>query len=102
MANYLENKELLLVLDNFEHLLEAAPLASDLLSAASNLRILTTSREALGLYGEQEYPVPPLGLPDLGDPVLPSPLKDHEAIALFMQRAQAVVPGFLGTISISP
>ena len=94
LANYLENKELLLVLDNFEHLLEAAPLASDLLSAASNLRILTTSREALGLYGEQEYPVPPLGLPDLGDPVLPSALKDHEAIALFMQRAQAVVPGF--------
>ena len=94
LANYLENKELLLVLDNFEHLLEAAPLASDLLSAASNLRILTTSREALGLYGEQEYPVPPLGLPDLGDPVLPSALKDHEAIALFMQSAQAVVPGF--------
>ena len=94
LANYLENKELLLVLDNFEHLLEAAPLASDLLSAASNLRILTTSREALGLYGEQEYPVPPLGLPDLGDPVSPSALKDHEAIALFTQRAQAVVPGF--------
>ena len=94
LANYLENKELLLVLDNFEHLLEAAPLASDLLSAASNLRILTTSREALGLYGEQEYPVPPLGLPDLGDPVLPSALKDHESVALFMQRAQAVVPNF--------
>ena len=94
LANYLENKELLLVLDNFEHLLEAAPLASDLLSAASSLKILSTSREALGLYGEQEYPVPPLGLPDLSDPASPSALKDHEAIALFMQRAQAVVPGF--------
>ncbi len=94
LANYLASKKLLLVLDNFEHLLEAAPLASDLLSAAPNLRILTTSREALGLYGEQEYPVPPLGLPDLSDPVSPSSLTDHEAVALFMQRAQAVVPNF--------
>ena len=102
LANYLENKELLLVVDNFEHLLEAAPLVSDLLSAASNLRILTTSREALSLYGEQEYPVPPLGLPDLGDPVSSLELTDHEAIALFMQRAQAVVPAFTLTDEDAP
>ena len=102
LANYLGNKELLLVLDNFEHLLEAASLASDLLSAAPNLRVLTTSREALGLYGEQEYLVPPLGLPDLSDPVSPSSLTDHEAVALFMQRAQAVVPDFALTDEDAP
>jgi len=102
LANYLGSKELLLVLDNFEHLLEAAPLASDLLSVAPNLRILTTSREALGLYGEQEYPVPPLELPDLSDRVSPSVLTDHEAVALFVQRAQAVVPDFALTDEDAP
>jgi predicted ATPase/DNA-binding CsgD family transcriptional regulator len=102
IANYLGNKELLLLLDNFEHLLEAAPIASDLLSAAPNLRILTTSREALSLYGEQEYLVPPLRLPDLSDPISPSALTDHEAVALFMQRAQAVLPDFALTDEDAP
>ncbi|MEE9217137.1 MAG: LuxR C-terminal-related transcriptional regulator [Anaerolineales bacterium] len=94
LANYLESKELILVLDNFEHLLEAAPLVGSLLSAASDLRFLVTSREALNLYGEQEYPVPPLGLPDLSDPVSPSALADYEAATLFIQRAQAIRPDF--------
>ena len=94
LANYLARKKLLLILDNLEHLLEVAPMVSDLLSAAPNLRILATSREALSLYGEQEYPVPPLTLPELSASASPSSLMDHEAVALFMQRAQAVVPNF--------
>jgi predicted ATPase/DNA-binding CsgD family transcriptional regulator len=94
LENYLENKSLLLLLDNFEHLLGAAPLVGILLSAAPFLRVLATSREALSLYGEQEYPVPPLGLPDLSDPASPSALTDHEAVALFFQRAQAAKPDF--------
>jgi predicted ATPase/DNA-binding CsgD family transcriptional regulator len=102
LENYLGNKELLLVLDNFEHILEAAPPVSELLSTAPDLKILATSREALGLYGEQEYPVPPLGLPDLSDRVSPSLLTDHEAVALFIQRAQAVVPDFALTDEDAP
>jgi len=94
LANYLRSKELLLILDNFEHLLEAAPLVESLLSGAHDLRCLATSREALRLYGEQEYPVPPLGLPDMSDVVSSSALKDHEAVALFIQRAQAAKPEF--------
>ena len=74
---YLRNKRLLLVLDNFEHLLAAAPLIGDLLAAASGVKALATSREPLRIYGEREYPVPPL------DPA-------SEAVALFEARAQAV------------
>ena len=94
LETHLENKKLCLLMDNFEHVLEAASLAGDLLSIAPDLRFLVTSREALSLYGEQEYPVPPLSLPDLSDPASLSSLTDHAAVALFIQRAQAVVPNF--------
>jgi len=94
LAVYLQKKHCLLLFDNFEHLIEAAPLVGDLLSDASHLMILVTSREALRLYGEQEYPVPPLGLPDLSNPESLSDLTDYEAVALFIQRAQAVKPDF--------
>ncbi len=94
LEKYLGNKKSLLLLDNFEHLLEAAPLVSDLLSAAPDLRVLVTSREALRLYGEQQYPVPPLRLPDLSVIRSSSALTDHESVALFIQRSQAVKPDF--------
>ena len=94
LAIYLGNKHSLLLLDNFEHVIEAVPLVGDLLSAAPDLKILTTSREALRLYGEQEYPVPPLGLPDLSNPESLAAVTDYEAVALFIQRAQAVKPDF--------
>jgi predicted ATPase/DNA-binding CsgD family transcriptional regulator len=93
---------MVVAVDNFEHLLGAAPLVGDLLSAAPDLKFLVTSREALSLYGEREYPVPPLSLPDLSDPASPSSLTDYEAVALFIQRAQAVVPDFILTDEDAP
>src|SRR5215204_2442491 len=64
LKNYLRDKHLLLVLDNFEQVLDGAPLVGELLGACPNLKVLATSRIPLRLYGEQEYPVPPLSLPD--------------------------------------
>ena len=93
----------LLVLDNFEHLLAAAPMVTELLAASRTLKILVTSRAALHIYGEQEFHVPPLALPDprsLGPVEL---LSDYPAVALFVQRARAVKPGFaLGEDNAAP
>ena len=85
----------LLLLDNFEHVLAAAPVVTELLGASRTLKILVTSRAALHLYGEQELHVPPLALPDprnLGPVEL---LSEYPAVALFIQRARAVKPGFV-------
>jgi predicted ATPase/DNA-binding CsgD family transcriptional regulator len=86
--------QLLLVLDNFEHVLPGAPLVSELLAAAPDLKVLVTSREALHLYGEQEYFVPPLTLPEPAFSESPSELARCESVALFVQQARAVKPGF--------
>jgi predicted ATPase len=85
---------MLLVLDNFEHVVAAASLLSDLLSVAPGLKILTTSRAALQLYGEHEFPVPPLAFPDPRHLPAAAALRDYPAIALFEDRAQAVKPDF--------
>jgi predicted ATPase len=87
--------DVLLVLDNFEHVLSGAWVAERLLGAAPRLRILATSRAPLRLFGEQELPVPPLALPDLGDADEPMILSRYEAIALFTERARAATPGFV-------
>jgi predicted ATPase/DNA-binding CsgD family transcriptional regulator len=102
LKKYLSGRQTLLLLDNFEHLIKAAPLAGDLLSVAPGLKILTTSREALHVYGEQEYAVPPLATPDLErrDPL--STLSRYGAVALFVQRAQAVKPDFTLTEQNAP
>ncbi len=94
---YLRGKSLLLLLDNFEQIIAAAPLVGDLLSAWPGLKVLVTSREALHIYAEQEYQVPPLALPDVkrAEP-LPTWLH-YEAVQLFTQRAQAVKPDFAVT-----
>jgi predicted ATPase/DNA-binding winged helix-turn-helix (wHTH) protein len=84
----------LLLLDNFEHLLPAAPTVAELLAMGPNLKILVTSRAALHLYGEHEFLVPPLGLPD---PLCVPPAEDlsrYPAVALFIQRAVAAKPDF--------
>jgi predicted ATPase/tRNA A-37 threonylcarbamoyl transferase component Bud32/Tfp pilus assembly protein PilF len=93
---------MLLVLDNFEQLLSAAPTVADLVAAGPELKVVVTSRSPLHVYGEHEFPVPPLALPDLG--ALPSleRLTQYESVALFLQRAQAVKPDFALTKENAP
>lgn len=91
LCEYLSNKHVLLLLDNFEHLLSAATMVSNLLAAAPCLTVLTTSREMLRLYGEQERVVLPLKLPQLAEEAAPIV---SAAMALFVERAQAVQPTF--------
>jgi predicted ATPase len=84
----------LLLIDNFEHVLAAAPVVTELLGAWRALKILVTSRAALRVYGEQEFQVPPLSLPD---PMSLCPIEllyEYPAVALFVQRARAVKPDF--------
>ncbi|MBN2469839.1 MAG: tetratricopeptide repeat protein [Anaerolineae bacterium] len=90
----LRDKSTLLILDNFEHLLQAAPVVSELLTAAPRLTILVTSREALQLYGEHEFPVHPLQLPDRHHAGSLHEIHAFEAIDLFMQRVRAIQPDF--------
>jgi predicted ATPase/DNA-binding CsgD family transcriptional regulator len=92
LKHYLRRKHLLLVMDNFEHLLEAAPLLGELLAAAPQLTVLATSRERLRVYGEQEYPVRPLRLPDHERRESPEKLLGYEAVDLFIQRARYAQP----------
>lgn len=97
LTGALSEKRLLLILDNYEHLLEAAPIVSALLDRCRQLRVLVTSRIPLHLTREHEYPVRPLAVPD------PHQLPDHvrlsqyEAVALFIDRALAVLPDFTVT-----
>jgi predicted ATPase/transcriptional regulator with XRE-family HTH domain len=99
LTAYLHRKQLLLVLDNFEQVLAAAPMVGELLAAAPLLKVLITSRAALHVYGEQEFPVPPLALPELPrlSLVALDTLVQYPAVALFVQRAQAVKPDFVLT-----
>ena len=95
LKEYLHEKKVLIVLDNCEHLVTAsAKVANTLLSAASNLKVLASSREALGVKGELSYPVPSLSLPDVKH--LPSieQLSQYEAVRLFIDRALLVAPHF--------
>src|ERR1700677_4739575 len=87
-------RPVLLVLDNFEHLVKAAPTVAELLAAGPNLKILVTSRAALHVYGEHEFPVPPLGLPDSHSTPSVEVLSQCPAVALFVQRAVAAKPDF--------
>jgi len=94
LAEHLSDKQLLLVLDNFEQLLGAAGELPGLLAAAPGLRLLVTSREALRLSGEQLFPVPALSLPARGARLQVGALAQYEAVALFCERARAVRPDF--------
>jgi len=90
----LSSGSMLLVLDNFEHLVAGASVVTELLATSASLKILVTSRAALHLYGEQEFPVPPLALPNARALPPVDALSQYSAIALFVQRAVASKPDF--------
>ena len=91
---YLRDKQILLVLDNFEQVLAAALALVELLTACPRLKLLVTSREVLRLSGEYEFPVPPLPVPDPRHLPPAVTLAQYAAVALFLQRALAVKPDF--------
>jgi predicted ATPase len=97
LAEFFRNSlrgRLLLLLDNFEHLNQAAPLVAELLSLGPSLKLLVTSRAPLHVYGEYEFPVPPLELPDPKSLLRLEDLSKYSAVALFLQRAAAIKPDF--------
>jgi predicted ATPase/class 3 adenylate cyclase len=97
LTDRLGDQRLLLVLDNFEQVLPAAAVVHRLLAACAQVKVLVTSRAALHVSGEQEYPVPPLAMPDLELPLGPDGDVASEAVALFADRARAVKPNFAVT-----
>lgn len=108
LVNYLRAKSLMLIFDNCEHLIAAVSRLSDtLLRACPNLRILASSREAMGIAGETTWPVPSLSLPDmwrdqLTGAELVEALSQYEAVRLFIDRAMAVQPSFQITNENAP
>ena len=102
IKEFLRDKHLLLVLDNFEHVVEAAPLVDDLLGGCPSLTVLVTSRMRLQLYGEREHVVPPLAMPDEDEPRSFDDVLGSEAVRLFVERAQAVKGDFVLTAENSP
>ena len=94
LVEFLARRELLLLLDNFEHLVAAAPVLADLLMVCPDLKVLVTSRAVLRLRGEREYAVPPLSLPTHRDGGDVHRLETSEAVALFVERARSARPDF--------
>jgi predicted ATPase/class 3 adenylate cyclase len=91
----LRHQRTLLVLDNFEQVIEASPAVGSLVAAAPQLRVLVTSRSPLRIRGEQAFPVPPLELPDPAQPPSPDEVTRFEGLALFVERAMAIDPSFV-------
>jgi predicted ATPase/DNA-binding CsgD family transcriptional regulator len=102
LATVLRRQKLLLVLDNVEQVIEAAPRITALLSACSGLKALVTSRVTLRLSGEHDYPVMPLSVPQCGSLPALDDLAQNDAVALFVARAQASLPGFALTADNAP
>ena len=96
------DQPMLLLLDNFEHLVSAAPVISDLLSAGPKLKVVVTSQSPLHVYGEHEFPVPPLALPASKSSLPLDVLSRLPAIALFVERARAVKHDFILTSENAP
>jgi predicted ATPase len=102
LRDYLRDRQTLLLLDNFEQVLGAAPLVTELLSTATDLKALATSRIPLRLYGEYEFPVPPLEVPDLKRPQSLEQVTQYEAVRLFIERARATKADFTVTSDNAP
>ena len=94
LLRFLRPRQMLLILDNFEHVIEAAPLVGELLEAAPRLSVLATSRQPLRVHGEQEVQVTPLPVPDEATGADVDSLTANDAVRLFLLRAQAVRPDF--------
>ena len=96
LKEYLRDRRSLIVLDNCEHLIDASAKVTDiLLNAAPDLKILASSREALGVRGELSYPVPSLSSPDINNLPVAEKLSQYEAVRLFIDRASLVSPNFI-------
>ena len=102
LAAYLRERHLLLVLDNFEHLLEAASAVAELLGTCPGLSVLATSRERLRLRWEHALVVPPLAFPDVGRPLDPDALAQVDSVALFLERARSAAPDYALTPQTAP
>jgi predicted ATPase/class 3 adenylate cyclase len=102
LAEYLRELRILLLYDNFEHVLPAAPLVAELLASAPGLKVLATSRARLGLQAEHEYRVEPMPIPDQESLPPLAELTSFDAIELFTSRAQALRPGFTLTEENAP
>ncbi|MDQ3854962.1 MAG: tetratricopeptide repeat protein [Chloroflexota bacterium] len=94
LREHLRPRVMLLVLDSFEQVLDAGPLVAELLTSAPRLKLLVTSRAALHISAEHEFPVPPLALPDHDRSATPAEVGECGAVLLFVQRARAVRPDF--------
>jgi predicted ATPase/DNA-binding SARP family transcriptional activator len=94
LTDWLRPRHVLLLLDNLEQVVAAGPLITGLLAAAPNLRVLVTSRTVLQVYGEHEYPLAPLPLPELERPPTVQDLQGNAAVSLFVARARERQPDF--------
>ncbi len=102
LSTVLSEQHLLVVLDNFERVIDATQVVSDLLAKVPGLKVLATSRTPLHAYGEREYPLGPLPLPDPAHLPSIAELSQYEAVRLFIERAQAVKPDFAVTSANAP
>jgi non-specific serine/threonine protein kinase len=102
LTDFLQGRRLLLVLDNFEHVLAAAPVVAELLGASPRVKVLATSRERLNLGGEHELVVSPLALPDLEDVLTVEGLNRYDATRLFLDRARTARADWVVTAADVP
>ncbi|HSB66072.1 MAG TPA: AAA family ATPase, partial [Anaerolineales bacterium] len=102
LREFLRDKKMLLILDNFEHLLDAATRVAELLEACPKLKCIATSRTPLRLRAERELPIPPLRVPAMQKNEAAESLSQFSAVELFIQRAQAVRPEFSVTNANAP
>jgi predicted ATPase len=102
LKDYLHERRLLLVLDNFEQVLEAAPQVTELFAEAPGLKVLATSHTPLRLYGEKAYAVPPLSVPDVRHLPDLKALSQYEAVRLFIERAKSAKVDFEVTDESAP